>query len=48
MSETKRLTNNNEFVFVSFWRHVSVAYHRHAYVEEEQGEEGEAGRENVA
>ena len=40
--------NNDEFVFVSFRRHVHVVDYRHAYVEEEQGEGGQAGRENDA
>ena len=49
LSETNRLEdNNNEFVFVSFWGGVIVVDHRHAYVEEEQGEGGQAGRENDA
>ena len=47
LSETNRL-GDNEFVFVSFWRHFNIVDHRHAYVEEEQGEEGQAGRENDA
>ena len=40
--------NNDEFVFVSFWRHVHVVEYRHACVDEEQGEGGQAGRENDA
>ena len=36
---------NNEFVFVSFWRHVHVVEYRRACVDEEQGE---GGRENDA
>ena len=47
LSETKRL-EDNEFVIVSFRRHVNVVDYRHAYVEEEQGEGGQAGRENDA
>ena len=39
---------DTEFVFVSFWRHVNVVDYRHACVDEEQGEGGEAGRENDA
>ena len=44
----KRLEGDSEFVFVSFWRHVHVVDHRHARVDEEQGEGGRAGRENDA
>ena len=40
--------NNNEFVLVSFCRHINVVEYRHACVEEDQGEGGQAGRENVA
>ena len=47
LPETKRL-EVNEFVFVSFWRHVNVVDYRHACVEEDQGEGGQAGRENDA
>jgi hypothetical protein len=47
LSETKRL-EDNEFVIVSFWGGLIVVHHRHAYVEEDQGEGGQAGRENVA
>ena len=35
--------NNDEFVLVSFRRHVNVDY-PHARVDEEQGEGGHAGR----
>ena len=45
--ETKRL-GHNEFVFVSFWGGVIVVDVLHAYVEEEQGEGGQAWRENDA
>ena len=44
----KRLEDNNEFVIVSFWRHFNVVDYRHACVDEEQGEGGQAGRENDA
>jgi len=47
LSETERL-EDNEFVFVSFWRHFNIVEYRHAYVEEGQGEGGQAGRENDA
>ena len=47
LSETKRL-EDNEFVIVSFWGGVIVVDYRHARVDEEQGEGGQAGRENVA
>ena len=47
LPETKRL-EDNEFVFVSFWRHFNIVEYRHAYVEEGQGEGGQAGRENDA
>jgi len=40
--------NNNEFVLVSFWRHFNIVDHRHACVDEEQGEGEQAGRENDA
>ena len=40
--------NNNEFVLVSFWRHINGVEYRHACVDEEQGEGGQAGRENGA
>ena len=40
--------NNDEFVLVSFWRRVHVVGYRRACVAEEQGEEGQAGRENDA
>ena len=42
------VANNNKFVFVSFWGGVIVVDYRHARVDEEQGEGGQAGRENVA
>ena len=45
--ETKRL-EDSDFVFVSFWGGVIVVDYRHARVDEEQGEGGQAGRENVA
>ena len=38
----------NEFVLVSFWGGVIVVDHCHACVDEEQGEGGQAGRENDA
>jgi len=45
----KRLwEDNSEFVIVSFWGGVIVVEYRHAYVDEEQGEGGQAGRENDA
>lgn len=44
LSETPR----GQFVFVSFRRHFNIVEYRHAYVEEEQGEGGQAGRENDA
>ena len=47
LSETKRL-EDNEFVIVSFWGGVIVVDYRHARVDEEQGEGGQAGRENDA
>ena len=40
--------HNNEFVLVSFRRHVHVVGYRRACVEEDQREGGQAGRENVA
>ena len=43
LSETKRL-EDNEFVIVSFWRHFNIVDYRHACVDEEQGEGGQAGR----
>ena len=39
---------DNEFVFVSFRRHVNVVDYRDARVDEEQGEGGQAARENDA
>ena len=46
--EDNNNNNNNEFVLVSFCRHINVVEYRHACVEEDQGEGGQAGRENVA
>ena len=43
--EDNNNNKNNEFVFVSFWRHINVVDYRHACVAEEQGE---GGRENDA
>ena len=40
--------NDDEFVLVSFRRHVHVVGYRRACVEEDQREGGQAGRENVA
>ena len=45
--ETKRI-GDSEFVLVSFWGGVIVVDYRHACVDEEQGEGGQAGRENDA
>ncbi len=44
----KRLEGDSEFVFVSFCRHVHVVDCWHACVEEDQGDGGQAGRENDA
>ena len=47
----ERLEDNNnddDFVFVSFCGGVIVVGYRRACVDEEQGEGGQAGRENVA
>ena len=43
LSETKRL-EDTDFVFVSFWGGGVVVDYRHARVDEEQGEGGQAGR----
>jgi len=45
-STVRETPEDNEFVFVSFRRHVNVVDHRHACVDEE--DQREAGRENVA
>ncbi len=47
LSETKRL-EDNEFVIVPSPPHVHVVHHRHARVDEEQGEGGQAGRRERA
>ena len=46
--EDNNNNKNNEFVLVSFRRHVHVVGYRRACVEEDQREGGQAGRENVA
>ena len=45
LEDNNNNNNNNEFVLVSFWRHINVVDYRHACVDEEQGEGGQAGRE---
>ena len=48
VSRDETFLGDNEFVSVSFWRHVHVVDYRHACVDEEQGEGEQAGRENDA